>query len=157
MSKQSSHEQTPLRAVTTDREVRETDSTWTDGFTDGNSVQQIWEIVRKSTDVIASLREENAILRSELAAIRKSEQVMQERVQGFLSRIEQLEKAPMRAVNPIPSPGVDRVEDREKSPSRYSSKSKITITIEDNEAAGAQARINEAVHRLIDEIRKELR
>ncbi|MBI2793172.1 MAG: hypothetical protein HYX66_00805 [Ignavibacteria bacterium] len=78
------------------------------------SMKQMWEIVRKSTDVIVALREENAILRSELSALRKSERQMHDRLEEFLQRIATLEEQRARpemaeAPNTV---SIDRLEDK---------------------------------------------
>lgn len=78
------------------------------------SMKQMWEIVRKSTDVIVALREENAILRSELSALRKSERQMHDRLEEFLQRIATLEDQrakPEMAEGPSTT-SIDRLEDR---------------------------------------------
>lgn len=103
------------------------------------SVTQIWDLVRKSTDVIVALREENGILRNELSSLRKSESQLQDRVAEFLDRIETLERngksAPPRGRDDS-GPQIDRLEDSLKTQPPTTTEDDntvtITITIKDN-------------------------
>ena len=102
---------------------------------DAASVTQIWDLVRKSTDVIVALREENAILRNELHSLRKSESQLQDRISEFLDRIETLERgqrsAPPRGRDDS-GVQIDRLEDSLKTtqpPTTTSDDHSVTITI----------------------------
>lgn len=64
------------------------------------TVLRFWDTVRKSADVIVTLRQENAILQSQAQSLRKSETELQSRVEDFLVRIESLETLP----KPLPQP-----------------------------------------------------
>ncbi|MDZ4746382.1 MAG: hypothetical protein SGJ05_10320 [bacterium] len=55
------------------------------------TVLRFWDTVRKSADVIVTLRQENAILQAQVQSLRKSETELQSRVQDFLERIADLE------------------------------------------------------------------
>lgn len=55
------------------------------------TVLRFWDTVRKSADVIVTLRQENAILQAQVQSLRKSETDLQGRVEDFLGRIADLE------------------------------------------------------------------
>lgn len=122
------------------------------------SVQQIWELVRKSTDVIVALREENGILRNELSALRKSEQQLQDRLQDFLERIDTLERRQSSSEAPkgrdTSGQQIDRLEDSlVRNPTNDGDDDvKITITVKDNrkKAASTNTEIDQAVKDIID-------
>jgi len=124
----------------------------------GASVQQIWELVRKSTDVIVALREENGILRSELSALRKSEQQLQDRLQDFLERIDTLERKQSSSEAPkgrdTSGQQIDRLEDSlVRNPTNDGDDDvKITITVKDNrkKASSTTTEIDQAVKDIID-------
>ena len=130
------------------------------------SVQQIWDLVRKSTDVIVALREENAILRNELSALRKSEGQLQDQIQGFLDRIETLERqqesAPPRGMAPNDG-AIDRLEDslKTKPPSNGddSRTVTVTITINDNKPSPAKPSddVDDAVRDVMDALTKAIK
>jgi hypothetical protein len=160
MSQQPNQERQPLRAVQGEptvgapkRSVPETE------IEEDASVQQVRNVVRKSTDVIVALREENQILRNELAALRRSEQKLQESVADFLGRIDQLEKAASETAAEPPSAGpvpVDRVEDslqRSSTPGARRTTT-ITITIQDDQRTGLEQRVSDLVHSLVEELKR---
>jgi len=151
MAQKPNHDRPPLRAVSTGS------GTGADGEeTVGASVQQIWELVRKSTDVIVALREENGILRNELASLRKSEQQLQDRLQDFLERIDVLERQ-HRTEAPkgrdTSGQQIDRLEDSlVRAPiDTTDDEVKITITVKDSrKAPRTGTEIDEAVRDIID-------
>lgn len=105
------------------------------------SIQKIWELVRKSTDIIVALREENAILRNEVSSLRKSETTLQDRIQDFLGRIETLERVQYSEPEVMPKMSakqIDRLEDRLQTPTpqRSTTGSNVTITISINSDGG---------------------
>lgn len=55
------------------------------------AVARFWEIVRKSADVIVTLRQENTMVNAQNQALRRSEQELQNRVDDLLLRITTLE------------------------------------------------------------------
>lgn len=57
-----------------------------------SAVARFWEIVRKSADVIVTLRQENAMISAQNQVLRRSEQDLQNRVDGLLLRITTLEE-----------------------------------------------------------------
>lgn len=57
-----------------------------------SAVARFWETVRKSADVIVTLRQENAMVNAQNVAFRRSEQELQNRVDELLLRITTLEK-----------------------------------------------------------------
>lgn len=69
------------------------------------TVLRFWDTVRKSADVIVTLRQENAILQSQVQSLRKSETELQTRVDDFLGHIAELErKIQDQASQPEPLP-----------------------------------------------------
>ncbi|MCO6465328.1 MAG: hypothetical protein J5I53_01810 [Bradyrhizobiaceae bacterium] len=71
-------------------------------------VARLWETVKHGADVIVTLRQENAILQSQVASLKQSEIALQQRVDDFLARIDELEESLTMG------PGtaqIDRVED----------------------------------------------
>ena len=136
----------PLRAVSGKQKPEESELPAGMGESDGGediSIQKIWELVRKSTDIIVALREENAILRNEVSSLRKSETTLQDRIQDFLGRIETLERV-QYAEPDVPArmsaKQIDRLEDSMKPeprqpqgpPPATGSKVTITITVEND-------------------------
>jgi len=118
MSQQSQPERPSMRSYSSENPERPIDvpDTGSSDVNDGieSSMKQMWEIVRKSTDVIVALREENAILRSELSALRRSERQMHDRLEEFLQRIATLEDQhakPITGTDPNPLQ-IDRLEDK---------------------------------------------
>lgn len=162
MSQKSSSERSPLRAVSGERNATShlTDSNG-DNPPEGATVQHIWDIVRKSTDVIVALREENAILRNELSVLRKGESVLQERLQDLLSRIDQLESV-KRSNDSKPTLAVhspsDKVEDSFQrsggNGSRGCRTTTITITMQDDTRSDLENRVSGLVHSLVEEIKR---
>ncbi|MCX6139237.1 MAG: hypothetical protein NTX15_00115 [Candidatus Kapabacteria bacterium] len=57
-----------------------------------SAVARFWETVRKSADVIVTLRQENAMVNAQNVAFRRSEQELQNRVDELLLRITTLER-----------------------------------------------------------------
>lgn len=89
-------------------------------------IEAFWQIVRKSADIIVTLRQENEILQSQNQALHKSEAQLQETVQDLLSRVEVAEQqkkvipishdlaeasVPPQTDAPNPNPSIDRTED----------------------------------------------
>lgn len=58
------------------------------------SLVRFWDTVRKSADVIVTLRQENAILNAQNMALHRSEVDLQNRLQDMLSKIESIETFP---------------------------------------------------------------
>jgi len=54
-------------------------------------VQRFWETVRKSADVIVTLRQENTMISAQNAALRRSEKDLQQRMEDLLARIAVLD------------------------------------------------------------------
>ncbi len=160
MSQKPNQERPPLRAVQSERMVGAPDFPVPSDSVNEASVQQIWEIVRKSTDVITALREENGILRSELSALRKSEHVLQDRVHDLLDRIDQLEQAAdsyQPSTKASMPPQTDRVEDgleRKRTRNSGSRSTTITITIQDNPESDLERRVSDLVHTLVEELKR---
>lgn len=134
---------TPLRAVPGKQASEEPELPAGLEGLDGNediSIQKIWELVRKSTDIIVALREENAILRNEVSSLRKSENTLQDRIQDFLGRIETLERVQYSEPEVQPKMSakqIDRLEDRLQTAAPQPSKgSNVTITISINNDGG---------------------
>ena len=120
------------------------------------SVQQIWELVRKSTDVIVALREENGILSNELASLRRSEMQLQDRIQDFLERIDTLERnqgniAPASEDTSVKQ--IDRLEDKLETGATEASDGRnvtITINIRDDRPSGSEDPMDQDVRNIID-------
>lgn len=89
-------------------------------------IEAFWQIVRKSADIIVTLRQENEILQAQNQALHKSEEQLQETVQDLLSRLEVAEQqkkiipfsrdlaeatVPPQTDAPNPNPSIDRTED----------------------------------------------
>ena len=148
MAQQPSKDRPPLRAVSG------SDSGGEDNVE--ASVQQIWELVRKSTDVIVALREENGILRNELAALRKSEQQLQDRLQDFLERIDVLERnhrSEAPKARDTAGQQIDRLEDSLVRAPTDKSDDEVTITIsvkDSRKGAPKGTDIDGAVRDIID-------
>lgn len=66
----------------------------------------LWEAVRHGADVIVTLRQENAILQSQLVSLKHTESDLQSKIDGFLERISSLEQQ----TKPGPTE-IDRLED----------------------------------------------
>ena len=161
MAQQPKKDRPPLRAVSTGKkEAMDPEKKKTDGPIDeenvGASVQQIWELVRKSTDVIVALREENGILSNELASLRRSEMQLQDRIEDFLERIDTLERN-VGDVGPMAkdttTKQIDRLEDKLDRGMTDSSDGRnvtITITIRDDSPDGPRDRMDDDVRSIID-------
>ena len=77
------------------------------------AVQRLWEVVRKGADVIVTLRQENAMLQTQMAQLRLNEVELQGRVDDFVQRMAALEgNAPMRPIDSDPHTSIDRLEDK---------------------------------------------
>ena len=77
------------------------------------AVQRMWEVVQKGADIIVTLRQENEMLQSQVSTLRKSETQLQDQLEDFLQRIDQLEKRTDAALtSPAPGDNTDRLEDR---------------------------------------------
>lgn len=70
------------------------------------AVERFWEIVRKSADVIVTLRQENTMLNAQNQALRRSEQELQSSVDELLLRITTLED--QLAAVPVADNGVNQ-------------------------------------------------
>ena len=162
MAQQPKKDRPPLRAVNTGKkESMDPEEKKTDGPIDeedvGASVQQIWELVRKSTDVIVALREENGILSNELASLRRSEMQLQDRIEDFLERIDTLERN-IGDVSPMAkdttTKQIDRLEDKlERGMTDSSDGRNVTITItirDDHPQGGPDDPLDEDVRSIID-------
>lgn len=57
-----------------------------------SAIEHFWSAVRKSAEVIVTLRQENTILQSNLAVRKAAEDELLQRVDQLLSRIEELER-----------------------------------------------------------------
>ena len=165
MSQPSSQDRPPLRAVAGEQRGTSAGGSGSEP-PDLNeaSVQQIWDLVRKSTDVIVALREENSILRNELSALRKSEQVLQDRLQDFLERIDTLERQarhePFRGQDDS-GPQIDRLEDslpvEHAAPAEDVRNVTITINIKEQNPKGRDTEIDDALKQIVDAATTALR
>ncbi len=70
------------------------------------AVERFWEIVRKSADVIVTLRQENTMLNAQNQTLRRSEQELQSSVDELLLRITTLED--QLAAMPVSDDGVNQ-------------------------------------------------
>lgn len=71
-------------------------------------LSKLWEAVRHGADVIVTLRQENAILQSQLISLKQGEAALQSRIDDFLQRIDTLENT----IEATAGPGeIDRLED----------------------------------------------
>ncbi|NQW30526.1 MAG: hypothetical protein HQ472_08440 [Ignavibacteria bacterium] len=89
------------------------------------SLEGFWQIIRKSADIIVTLRQENEILQSQNQVLYKSEEHLQSTVQDLLERLEAAEQqnkvipfstdlklaTPPEAQPAQPNPSIDRTED----------------------------------------------
>lgn len=162
MSQQPSSERSHLRAVQGERATPQQPADIPNDTIppEGATVQHIWDIVRKSTDVIVALREENSLLRNELAALRKSEHVLQDRLEDLLSRIDELEQGrkavPSSASSRQP---IDSTEDSLNvglaSPTPSSTRTTtITITIQDDARSSLERKVSSLVNSLVEELQR---
>lgn len=74
------------------------------------TVLRFWDTVRKSADVIVTLRQENAVLQAQVATLRQSEADLQEQVSRALSQApsQQTPEATQHALVPAPEiPAID--------------------------------------------------
>jgi chromosome segregation ATPase len=60
------------------------------------TVLRFWETVRKSADIIVTLRQENTILSNQLQQMRHAEATLNDKINGFLERIQVLEEEQQR-------------------------------------------------------------
>lgn len=163
---QPSQDRPPLRAVPGDQRGSGTGSGGGSEPPDLNeaSVQQIWDLVRKSTDVIVALREENAMLRSELSALRKSEQVLQDRLQDFLERIDTLERQARHDTirgKDESTEKIDRLEDSLTVPQAMADPDErnvtITINIKEQNPRRTDDGINDTLQQIVEAATSALR
>lgn len=163
MAQRPSSERSHLRAVQGERvgAAQPGQPTPDQEFSEGSTPQQVWDIVRKSTDVIVALREENSILRNEIASLRKSENVLQERLKDLLDRIDQVESTRQFNASESVIDAPRRVERRSDETSntsgveqRGSRTTTITITIQDDCRSDMERRVSDLVHSLVEELRR---
>lgn len=164
MAQKSSSERASLHAVTGERNAAQRLPDHQSELTlpEGATAQHVWDIVRKSTDVIVALREENALLRNELSVLRKGEAVLQDRLQDLLSRIGELESARKSKVVSAESHAAPSPEETKIAPEFSSGGSgmrgcrttTITITMQDDNRSELEQRVSGLVHSLVEEIKR---
>lgn len=113
------------------------------------TVLRFWDTVRKSADVIVTLRQENAILQSQVQSLRKSETDLQNRVEDFLGRIADLEDR-LASAQLAPSPSAHVEPLYPESSSEAEATEALIIKAHEAEVRGLRTNID----RLEDELNR---